>query len=197
MALTSQEYVAQLRALLPGGPAWGDGITARLLEGWAEEFKRVDERISALVEEADPRKADELLPEWERLLGLPDECTQELDLSLGERRRLAWQKLTATGGASRAYFIGLAETLGVAGVTITEFRQFSCQGTCNDPVHSLADEFVWRVNVPQPLDNVRPMNCGDDCTDALQQYTPNLIECPIRDRRPAHTAVIFGYPPSP
>lgn len=179
MDLKVQDYAAQLRALLPGGPAWNDALTQKFLEAWAEEFRRLDARVTQLLEEADVRTSDELLAEWERLLGLPDDCTKDLDLSLQERRRLAWQKLTMRGGQSRAYFIALAETLGVPGCTIDE--QFG-----GNPHH-------WRMNIPLAIENSRFMNCIDDCTDALQMYIPNIIECPIRELKPAHTEVFFSY----
>jgi uncharacterized protein YmfQ (DUF2313 family) len=193
MDLSATDYAGQLRALLPAGPAWHDELTQKLLDAWAQEFKRLDGRIGDLLNEADPRLAVELLPDWERLLGLPDGCTVGVSLSLDERRRAAWHKLTAQGDQSRAYFIGMAEKLGVPGCTITEFRQANCNSHCNDALYSQADEFVWRVNVPLAVDNARMGNCNDDCNDALQMYTPNLIECPIRARKPAHTEVIFSY----
>jgi uncharacterized protein YmfQ (DUF2313 family) len=194
MALIAEDHEELLRALLPAGPAWGDEFTAKLLEGLSQECGRLDERIEKLLQlEADPRTSSELLEEWERLLGLPDDCMAGVELSVADRQRLAWQKLTALGGQSRAYFIGLAETLGVPGVTIDEFAPFNCGSNCTEPLYSVADRFTWRVNVPTPLEAVRPMTCNDDCNDALQDYTPNLIECPIEERKPAHTTVIFSY----
>jgi uncharacterized protein YmfQ (DUF2313 family) len=179
MDLSAHDYAAQLRALLPGGPAWADALTQKFLDAWAEEFRRLDSRITKLLNEADVRTTDEVLSEWEALLGLPDSCTTNVDLSVQERRTLAWRKLTQRGGQSRAYFIALAEALGVPGCTITE--QFG-----GNPHH-------WRMTVPLPVTNSRYMTCLDDCTSPLQTYTPNLIECPIRKLKPAHTEVFFSY----
>lgn len=194
MDLSAADYEVMLRTLLPGGPAWQDSLTLRLLNAWAQEFGRLDVRIRDLLEEADPRTSEELLADWELLLGLPDDCMQGVALSIEDRRRFAWQKLRARGGQSAAYFVGLAETLGVSGVTIDDkFLQPTCMGNCNDRLYSQADEFVWRVNVPQAVQHARMGNCNDDCNDAVQLYTPNLIECPIRERKPAHTVVLFSY----
>lgn len=190
MALTADDYAALIEGLTPKGPAWSE---ARLRRAWADELARLDARIWALIEEADPRTTSELLEDWERVLGLPDDCVAGLDLSINERRLIAWQRLTELGGQSRAYFIDLAARFGEPGVTITEFRQMTCNDTCNDALYSQADEFTWRVNFPHPAANVRPMNCNDDCNDALQMYTPALAECPITERKPAHTTVIFAY----
>jgi uncharacterized protein YmfQ (DUF2313 family) len=190
MALTSADYARLIEDLTPKGPAWTEDKVRAI---WGEELARLDARIWTLVKEADPRTTSELLADWERVLGLPDECMASLPLSLNERRLIAWQRITERGGQSRAYFIDLAARFGEPGVTITEFRQMTCNDDCNDALCSLADEFVWRVNFPHPAENVRPMNCNDDCNDALQMFTAALAECPIDERKPAHTTVIFSY----
>ena len=195
MALSAADYVSLLVGLMPGGPAWGGQDDADLVAAWAEELARLDARVDVLIEQVDPRTADELLGDWERVLGLPDKCTSNLGLSIADRQRLAWAKLTEKGGQSRAYFIALAARYGEPGVTISEFRQMNCNDDCNDALYSQADEFTWRVNVPHPALNVHVMNCNDDCNDALQTYAASLAECPITERKPAHTTVIFAYQP--
>lgn len=192
MALTANDYADLIEGLTPKGPAWAE---LKVSSVWAEELARLDARIWALVGEADPRTTSEMLADWERVLGLPDDCMSDLPLSIIDRRRIAWQRLTELGGQSRAYFIDLAARFGEPGTTITEFRQMTCNDDCNDALYSQDDEFVWRVNLPRPADAVRPMNCNDDCNDALQMYTPSLAECPINERKPAHTTVLFTYSP--
>lgn len=195
MALTAQDYVHLLTGLMPRGPAWSDQVIAHFIQAWADELARIDARVDVLIEQVDPRTADEMLTDWERVLGLPDECTADIGLSIAERQRLAWAKYTEQGGQSRAYFIDLAARYGEPGVTISEFRQMTCNDDCNDALYSVADEFTWRVNVPHVAADFRLMNCNDDCNDPLQMFTPNLIECPVNERKPAHTTVIFSYLP--
>ena len=196
--MTLAAWLASLQALLPPGIALTrepGAVLTRLLEAVAVQFLAAQEALEQLLAQFDPRNATDLLPDWERLLGLPDDCTPTENLTLGERQRLAYQRLLERGGQSRDYFIEIADDLGVPGCTITEFRPLTCSDDCNDALYSTADAYKWRVNVPQPADDVRLMNCNDDCTDALQFYTPNLIECPIRERQPAHTEVLFAYLP--
>lgn len=190
MALSTDDYAGLLEGLVPKGPAWQDSKVRAI---WGVELARLDSRIWALFEEADPRTTTELLADWERVLGLPDDCMVTLPLSINERRLIVWQRLTELGGQSRAYFIDLAARFGEPGVTISEFRQMTCNDDCNDALCSQADEFVWRVNFPRPADDVRLMNCNDDCNDALQMFSSALAECPITERKPAHTNVIFSY----
>lgn len=195
MALAAADYLLQLQALLPAGPAWPreDSPLTRLLSGIAEEASRVDARAGDLLTEADPRTATELLPDWERVLGLPDDCNKRVALTVPQRRLLAAQRLTELGGQSAAYFIAMAAVLGEAGVTVKEFRPMNCNDTSNSALGSSGDRFFWNVNFPRAPTNLAPFNCNNDCNDAMQTYTPSLAECPIRERKPAHTQVIFTY----
>lgn len=192
-----QAWLASLQALLPPGRAFTrepDANLTKLLESVAAMFSSAESLAVELRDQsADPRIATSMLPDWERLLGLPDDCTAELELSLADRQRIAGQRLVEFGGQSRAHFIDLAARLGEPGCTIDEFRPFNCNDDCNDALNSPDDLFTWRVNIPHPAADVRLMTCVDDCTSALQEFTPSLIECPITERRPAHTTVIFSY----
>lgn len=197
MAMNVSTWLAALQSLLPPGSAFtrepGAALT-RLLEALAAMFAAAEEKAVELrAQSSNPLIATNMLPEWERLLGLPDDCTANQDLSVAARQRIAGQRLVEMGGQSRAYFIDLAARLGEPGCSITEFRPFNCNDDCNDALHSQEDRFTWRVNIPRPLLDVRMMNCNDACDDALQVFDESLIVCPITERRPAHTKVIFSY----
>lgn len=196
MAVTVPAWLESLQALLPPGRAFTrepGAVLTRLLEAMAAVFSNADKELVANQGQYDPLQATTLLPDWERLLALPDACTASQALSTLERQRIASQRLMEEGGQSRAYFIGMAEQLGEPGCTITEFRQMTCNSNCNAALHSQADEFVWRVNVPSVAAGTRLMTCNDHCNNALLIFEPNLIECPIRERKPAHTEVLFAY----
>ncbi|WP_295379530.1 putative phage tail protein [uncultured Pseudacidovorax sp.] len=190
MALSAADYRLQIGQLVPPGPAWSE---SKVRDSWADEMSRVDARVWALLEEADPRTASELLADWESVLGLPDQCMASMSLSIADRRRIAWQRLTEVGGQSRSYFIDLAGQFGEPDTQITEFRQAHCNSNCNSALYSQADESVWRVTFMRAAEKYRPANCGDNCNDALGIYVPALAECPITERKPAHTTVIFAY----
>lgn len=195
MAVTLQAWLSALQALLPPGRAFTrepDSLLSQMLSAIAAMFLAVQLRLEDLLEQADPRRATSMLPDWERLLGLPDTCTPAGQQS-ADRQRTAFQRLTEQGGQSRAHFIGLADLLGEPAITITEFKRFTCNSDCNDSVTSEADLFAWRVNIPREELNARLMNCNSPCNAALQQYTPSVIECAFNGRKPAHTNVIFAY----
>ena len=67
LAHDADAWRGQLERLLPSGPAWAvpaDGTMDNLLAALADEFARADGRITALLDEADPRTALELLGNW-------------------------------------------------------------------------------------------------------------------------------------
>lgn len=77
----TESYVRMMLELLPPGKLWRrleGSVLYALLFGSADELWRVDSRAADLVSEADPRTATELLPDYERELGLdPAPTTDE------------------------------------------------------------------------------------------------------------------------
>ena len=195
MAVDQQGWLAALQALLPPGRAFTrepGSLLTKVLGAIAAMLLAAQLKFEDLIDQADPRRASTLLTDWERAFGLPDNCTPAGQIVL-DRQRAVYQRLTEQGGQSRAYFIGLADKLGEAGVTITEFLPMTCNSHCNDALYSVADKFTWRTNIPHPALNVRVMSCNSHCNSALQEYTPSPIECAFKERKPAHTNVIFAY----
>lgn len=193
--VNQQSWLAALQALLPPGRAFNrepGSVLTKVLGAIAAMLLAAQIRFEDLIDQRDPRLATSLLTDWERALGLPDACTPA-GQTIGDRQRAAFQRYTEQGGQSRAYFIDLANRLGEPGVTITEYLPMTCNSTCNDALFSLADKFVFAINIPRAALNVRPMTCNSNCDSALQEYTPSVIECAIKERKPAQTNVIFAY----
>lgn len=196
MVLTETDYLHQLQALLPSGPAWSkddDALLTRTLAALAAEAARVDNRVRQLVDEADPRQTAELLLDWERVAGLPDTCVvlAGQTQSAAQRRAALVARLTMLGGQSKAYFIALAASLGYT-VTITEFRPFRAgQSYAGDPI-ATNWQFAWRVNAP--LNTVTPFRAGGAVAgDPLNAWGNKLLECVLNRFKPAHTTAVFAY----
>jgi len=197
MGLTATDYLAQLQALLPQGPAWprdADAELTRLLAAWADEMARIDARAADLVEEADPRTTAELLADWERVAGLPDACVEALAgaQTTAQRRAALVGKLTTIGGQSAAYYIALAASLGYA-ITVTEFRPFRAGQSCaGDALTNDEWIFAWQVNAPETT--IVDFAAGRSCAgDPLRAWGNELLECVITRLKPAHTHVLFAY----
>lgn len=193
-------YAAQLRQLLPQGAAWDfapDGTFAGLLGGLAEEFARIDARALDLIEEADPRAALELLPDWERVAALPDACTGVPD-NAGERQAALHQKLTRVGAQNAAAYAELAARVGYQ-IDIEEHRPARCGMYLGERMNGPEWAFAWTVHI-RPFDGfleeisfIATAHCGDFLGVRLRGFGALDIECLIRRAAPAHTIVLFAY----
>ncbi|MCX7061329.1 MAG: DUF2313 domain-containing protein [Gammaproteobacteria bacterium] len=175
--MTAEDYAAQLAALLPTGAAWQpspETLLGRLLLAIGSELARVHARADTLRIEADPRSTTELLPEWEITAGLPDPCVSGPQ-TIEQRRAALLARLTGTGGASRAYFIGVAAAYGYT-VTIEE-----------PALHT------WRMRSAEAVGISRFRAGLSTAGDPLASFGNEAFECLFNRIKPAHTALLFAY----
>jgi len=188
------DYLQQFYALLPRGQAISsdsDTTLHDLLLGICEEFARVDQRATVLIEEADPRTTTELLADWERVAGLPDECT-ELAQTVSDRRNIMVNKITAQGRQDAAYFVGVASNLGYT-ITVEDAMPYEAGHQFNGAEITASEwVFVWRVN--SAATSIQTFKVGQNTVgDALRWWGNDLLECAIKRLKPAHTHVLFSY----
>lgn len=202
---SAADYAGQMRQLLPTGAAWSmpaDSNFGQLIAALAEEFARIDARAGRLIDEADPRTSLELLPDWERVLGLPDACFAAPD-NVSERRAALRQKITGLGGQSRRYFTELAARLGYY-ITITEHRPARVGMRLGDGLNGTDWAHAWTVHV-EPFEGDLPdeqsffaqARIGDEIGVRLRGFGAIDLECAIRRAAPAHTIVLFAYEVEP
>lgn len=144
-----------------------------------------------ILTEADPRTTYHLLPDWERVLGLPDPCASPL-ATVQQRQAAVVAKNTKREGQSRPLFIDIAAKYSYPGATIDEFRPMTCNDTCNDALYSEDDRFVWRINLPS-TGGIFLANCNSPCDEPLASWGDAAIECAIKRDKPAHTTALFAY----
>lgn len=194
---TQADYRDALAGLLPTGAAWpkDSGSTLMLLlMALGAEFERLNARAAQLLAETIPSSTTELLHDWERNFGLPEECVVAAQTVL-ERRMAFEAKLTSMGGQSRAFFIQLAATLGYGTVTIDEFT--SSAAATSAGITFTGDEWahIWRVNLTTGV-NIVPFRVGaGSAGEPLRSFGNEIIECQFNDLKPAHTRLVFAYPP--
>lgn len=114
MGMSADNYREQLQSLLPRGSAWpreSGAVLTQVLDGLAQELARVDLRVENLINEIDPRTTGELLPDFERVYGLPDPCVTDA-LTTDQRRNALVSKISNQGGQSPAYYLSVLERLG-------------------------------------------------------------------------------------
>lgn len=195
MGVMEKHYRDQLTALEPQGPALPkvpESNWQLLKLALADELARVDGRALDLLEEADPRTVYDMFSEWEAFADLPD-CYTLADPGLDARRSALRERLTRTGGQSKAYIIDRATALGHH-ITITEAK-ISTSGvlTSGDELSAdHANRYAWTVNV-----EVDPTNAyqagGAVAGDRLGYWAPVRLECLLDRIKPAHTKVNWNY----
>lgn len=141
-------HVSFLKLLMPAAAydTAAPQITAQLsAEG--NQLDAVESGIAALLLEIDPRTAVQLLPDWERVYGLPDSGLITATTVAERQVRLA-SKVMQTGGLSKAYFQSLLEQAGYA-VVIDEPRGFFAgTNVCGDRLYDPnAVTWYWRVRL--------------------------------------------------
>lgn len=201
-----EKYIGLLKGLLPQGWAWRrirerDTTGHKLLSGLAVELCRVEEEGLKIFDEVICSSTFDLIEEWERLLGIPDECTPEdYDPSLFERRTRICQKLTTKGGQNKDFYLLIAEQLGydISLLDVQDFRPFQAgissagdaltNGTVADPGWA----YTWAIVLPATT--VRPFRAGQGSAgDRLRLFTNDELECVVRKFKPAHTIVQFIF----
>lgn len=193
MGMTVEAYLRQLQALLPEGAAWqreADADITKALYAIAEEFARIDQRAGDLMEEADPWTTRELLPEWEKDAGLPDECIGELS-TVEERRSALIGRLNQDGGQSSMFLTELAAAIGFI-VTISSFRPFTA-GSIAGGYLANGDDWRHTFQVNAPSVTVRDFVAGSWAGEPLRSWGNTRLECMINRVKHAHTLAIFSY----
>lgn len=190
----AQAYRQLLQNLMPPGAAFNreaSSTLGALLLATADEFARVDAMVDQLLIEADPRTSFELLPDWERVTGLPDECAGAGDATLAQRRQAVAQRLGLLGGQSIPYLIYIASLIGFQ-ITITEYQPFRVGfSSAGDALTNEGWHHVFMVNAP--AQTVRYFTAGSLAGEALATWGNALLECTINRVKPAHTLAIFSY----
>ncbi len=197
---SGDDYAQGLAGLLPAGAAWPrdpDSTLMQFVAGLAQIWGDVDGRADDLLaRESDPRLALELLPDWERAFGLPDECMGPVT-TLEERHARLLQRITMLGGQSRAFFIALAASLDYT-ITIEELSPImggiSRGGESAWEAGPPEIRFWWIVHVSGvPIWWFRG-GVGEGGKDHHAEWAAILdLECIIRRYKPAHTQVTFDY----
>ena len=176
---TLADYLAAMQALMPRGRVWPrsqGAVQTKTLAGLAASLLRVAQSAGELLEDIFPADTQQLLPEWEETLGLPDPCVgPAASIAIAQAQVLA--RFANSGGQSIAFFVELAAQLGYS-ITITEFTGDQA--------------FHWQVNAPAASETffvVGVNKAGDPLS-----IDPNLpLECVFNRLKPGHTTVSFVY----
>lgn len=188
---TGSDYTKALLALFPQGIAWPRNVDATLykvVNGIAQVMGYVDGRADdLLVTESDPRKANEMLEDWERNFGLPDPCLPYPPNTLFDRRVALVARMTMLGAQDRTFFTDIAASLGQS-ITIHEYAPYMCGvSRCGDTRSELygadSTNYRWQLGPPEMR-----FYWTIDLTSVLSG-----ADCVLRRYSPAHTELIILY----
>ncbi len=204
-------YKQLLVNLLPKGKLWKideQPVLSKVLGSTAVELARAGERVEDLKREVDPSQTNEALDQWERVFGIPDECTPE-GQTPDERRTQLIQKMTNIGGISKSFYEFLILQLGFQS-TVQKTRNFLAgRGRAGDPLwnyfnrHFVAGspagmqlrEVGWRYyfNAEIPVTASEHFVAGSHAGDPIRSFSNPLIQCTIRKLKPANSGVTFTF----
>lgn len=193
---TVADYAAQLRALLPPGPAWDREFNSgvdELLQAAAQELAREDLRAAALLAESDPSTVRELVPDWERVMQLPDPCMGESP-TFADRQLAVRRRLLEVGGQTPAYFVELAFSLGYRQARVVEHRapRFGRARFGSANLGTWGAQFMWTLETGQRLAQGSRFgfsHWGQHFGGAAN----GALECLVGRAAPAHTLETINY----
>lgn len=186
---TAEHYAEQLQALLPPGPAWDPERVPevqQLIAGLSHEFARIDGRAFDLLNEMDPATVSELVPDWERVMNLPDPCLGLKPL-FEDRRLSVRQRLVAVGGQNAAFYVGIAVSQGYPDASVTEFRtpRMGRSRFGQAPFGTWNAQFMWTLNTGGRQRLGRRFGASY-WGERFGVNPGTAIECLIRRAAPAH-----------
>lgn len=147
-------------------------------------------KSDALLGAITPYFAGELLPDWERVLGL----TPAADATDQQRVQAAVAKIAQTGGLSIPYFTQLAAQLGYT-IEIEEPQPAETGiSHCGDTLYIDDVIWVWGVHVSGEAILIYEAQAGIAAAgDPISVYQDPIIESVFNDLKPAFTYVYFTY----
>lgn len=178
-----EQYTDSLAAYVPGGSLFQakgvDGtVFRRLLKGLAGELFRVNGLIKEYSEQIIPDETVKFITEWERTLGIPDDCFKGGG-TIDERRRDVLVKLASLGVQTIADFEAVALIFGV----VVQVIPGSASGIVFASKKIERFTIVINITLPEVFPYTFPITFGDDTTV--------LLECLFKKLKPANCQVLF------
>jgi len=193
---TAEQYQEQLRSLMPAGPAWDPEQVPEIqqvLLGISQELARIDARAVDLINEVDPVTVSELVPDWERVMNLPDPCLGPNPL-FEDRRLAVRRRLLAVGDQSIGYFLDIARSQGYPNASVTELQAPRMGRARFGEAHfgTWQARFMWTLNTGGRLLMGRRFSASY-WGERFGANPGSALECLIHRNAPAHTLVHINY----
>lgn len=187
-------FLGSLQSLLPRGLVWRrdpDATLTKVLAAVADGLDRLHARMMSVLDELDPRTTRALLPEWERLAGLPDPCAGA-PTTQQERRSEMVTRITWQGGQRILDLQALAASYGFP-AAISRGRRFRCGDRLPGRIAGPIAAHTLRIRVGDAA--VTRFRVGSSrCGDRLGSFArATALECVLRRAAAAHAVLVFDY----
>ena len=157
----------------------------------ASQVAEVDRSASNLLTDILPNTTFNLLPDWERVAGLPDICSV-LGSSITIRRASLLEKLVTKPNLNVTEFERIGETFG-ATITVEELDQTRADAIVGLDTSGGKWRFVWWIGIPLSAD-LRYLRMTSRVNERFATFERNTeLECRLENAAPAHTHLVVGY----
>lgn len=190
-ASSQEEATRQLASTIPDGRAWqakslpGTNMYA-VVSACASEFRQIQIQIETLAREFDVNLSEQLLPDWEKSCGLPEECIGQM-ASLEDRRNAVILRLRRIPFVTKADYENLAFQLTGLSVTVTPGAEIELF-PLDFPIHFSSGNSYFKLYVTL-----------NDAIGGFPYLFPfnfvstgdNIIRCVFEQIAPANVLIIF------
>ena len=177
MSHSVADWTNAIMLQMPRGDIWSRDQTGPLYKyaaGYASRLQRVEQSADQLLDEMRPETTQQLLPEWEAYLGLP-ECSLT-GQTVDTRRNAVVEKYHRKGGLQSWAIEELAALLGFT-IEVQEIFPHHCLRGCTYPLYEAKYRHVMRVIV-KGIPNAYA-TCLDDCLTPLTSQSATALICSL------------------
>lgn len=182
---TLEQHINALASYLPNGKLWAakfiEGSNMRsLLKGLSIEVLNAEAFLTDLQNDFLPDTTEQFIDEWEKALGIPDDCFSG-NGSPDIRRRDILIKLASLGVQTKQDFISLAQLFGI---TVNVLGGIESGETFSTPKEARFTIVVtFQVDAANEFPLTFPFPFGDEVIA--------LVECLFRKLKPSNCNVRF------
>ena len=193
--LTAEEQTDILARYLPNdrlfiGKYIEDDPMRKILIGLAAVWLDYREMLDLLFDEWNPQTTNIFLDEWEKSVGIPDDCF-DVAATDDERRTNILLKLVSLNATTAKQFETVAAILGLT-VTVTSGLPFSTLPLTLPFLLLSAEEAAYTIVVTLDA-SLEPEGFPLTLPFTLTSPFPDILECLFNKLKPVNTQIIFRY----
>jgi uncharacterized protein YmfQ (DUF2313 family) len=151
---------------MPTGRAWdlkadSESNIYKLIASLAAAVNDIQQIFTHIISELDIEQAQDLLPEWEASVGLPDECISTYGLSFEDRRNAVILRLRRYPVVTKEDYEALAAQFGVTMEIVYEvdITGYPLDYPLTYEISYKKSRFIIRANVSAGWDKVPLLQC--------------------------------------